>query len=71
MQGAGGWALSRVVGVFKKGGPAAADNYRPISLLEAACKLLAAMFAARLSRALGGAGRGTQYGFRAGRSTTD
>eukprot|EP00969_Alexandrium_andersonii_P079812 3518637-Alexandrium_andersonii.AAC.1 len=56
---------------LNKGNPALAENYRRSSWLESARELFAAILAARLSEALGGAIRDTQYGLRQGRSTTD
>eukprot|EP00969_Alexandrium_andersonii_P105467 4653022-Alexandrium_andersonii.AAC.1 len=60
-----------VVGIFKKGGYRLPQNYRPISLLEAAYKLLCRVVATRLQRALNGVVNSTQYGFMAERSTLD
>eukprot|EP00969_Alexandrium_andersonii_P051292 2253470-Alexandrium_andersonii.AAC.1 len=48
-----GWSKADVVGIFKKGSHRLPANYRPISLLEAAYKLLCRVIAARLQVALG------------------
>ena len=64
------WAEFSVVPIFKKGNVALPENYRPISLLQAAYKIFSSM----LLQHLLGAGadkrlRQTQFGFRAGHST--
>ena len=65
------WRTSRVVGIFKKGDAGDPANYRPISLLQTGYKIYARMLARRLSDGLDGYIRGSQYGFRQGRSTAE
>ena len=68
----GEWLKARIAMIFKKGDPAACDNYRPISLLAIAYKLFAAMIKQRLLAA-GADNRlwRSQFGFRTKRSTED
>jgi len=63
--------LARVVLIFKKGDTANLKNYRPISLLNAIYKLLAAMIQVSLADKMEGVLQKTQYGFRKNRSTAD
>ena len=62
---------ARVVLIFKKGDRADLANYRPISLLNSICKLLAAIIPTRLAKWLNEILRPTQYGFRKKRGTAD
>ena len=45
------WMVSRVTLLFKKGDPAACENYRPISLLAIGYKILASILLTRLKKA--------------------
>jgi hypothetical protein len=63
--------MAVVVGPFNNGSAVDLANYRPISLLQSACKLYGRILVARLQIGLGGALRRTQYGFRRGRSTPE
>eukprot|EP00969_Alexandrium_andersonii_P351742 15436110-Alexandrium_andersonii.AAC.1 len=65
------WRQAEVVAIFKKGSPHLPANYRPISLLNTAYKLYAAVIASRLLRIVESKLRRTQYGFRNARSTGD
>ena len=65
------WKHADVVTIFKKGSTQLPSNYRPISLLSVAYKLLASMMLERLRA--GGCEkflRRTQFGFRANHSTS-
>ena len=65
------WYLATVVSIFKgKGSDTDVSNYRPISLLNASYKILASLIQTRLAKASEPKLRNTQYGFRAGRSTS-
>ena len=59
-----------VATIFKKGDPKLQENYRPISLLNAIYKLTAAMVKHRIEEGADRELQKTQYGFRAGRRTT-
>ena len=66
------WHEARVTSIFKKGDPSSCDNYRPISLLNIAYKMFAAILLNRLRDA--GADERlwrTQFGFRRRRGTQD
>ena len=66
------WKHSTVVTLFKKGDTSLPSNYRPISLLCVAYKVIASLLLDRLKA--GGTERRihqSQYGFRPGRGTTD
>eukprot|EP00969_Alexandrium_andersonii_P202831 8962410-Alexandrium_andersonii.AAC.1 len=65
------WGEAEVVGIFKKGAPDVAENYRPISLLNVTYKIYAAILARRLHECIGHKLRATQFGFRHSRSTGD
>ena len=65
------WVEARVVSIFKnKGSDADPGSYRPISLLNSVYKIYAAMLQTRLAESFDERLRGTQYGFRSHRSTT-
>ena len=60
-----------MVSIFKnKGSDADPGSYRPISLLNSVYKIYAAMLQTRLAESFDERLRGTQYGFRSHRSTT-
>ena len=59
-----------VVSIYKKGDSALLENYRPISLLNACYKIVAAVVKERLDQGLDPWLMQTQYGFRKGRSTS-
>ena len=66
------WHMARVCLIFKKGDPSLSENYRPISLLNLAYKIYAALMLHRLKK--GGVDDciwPTQFGFKAGRGTVD
>ena len=66
------WHLAQVTTIYKKGDPGDCGNYRPICLLNAACKVFSMVLLRRLQAA--GAGErvsSTQFGFRTERSTED
>ena len=66
------WATASVALLYKKGDPAACDNYRPICLLSIAYKLFASMMKERLLQAgVEKALWSSQFGFRSGYSTED
>ena len=60
---------ARVVHIYKKGNTSDLANYRPISLLNAMYKLLAAITHERLSTGIDKKLHKTQYGFRKAKST--
>jgi len=60
-----------VVGIYKKGAAKDPANYRPISLLLTAYKLLGRTMACRLQAALDAALSHTQFGFRRGQSMAE
>ena len=63
---------SKVKEIFKKGDPAQCCNYRPISLLNLAYKVLASLLLLRLKNAEGDNYLWhTQFGFRGGHGTAD
>ena len=66
------WRSATVISLFKKGDTSMPSNYRPISLLAVAYKVLAALLFNRLKTG-GTEGRiqESQYGFRPGRGTSD
>ena len=65
------WRQALVVEIYKgKGSTADPNNYRPISLLSTAYKLMARILQQRLEKAIDHRLRDTQFGFRAGRSTS-
>ena len=63
-------AIANIVTIFKKGSVEDPNNYRPIALLQTLYKLQAAMLRNRLIDALDQRINKAQYGFRAGKSTT-
>ena len=64
------WSEATVVSIFKgKGDPTDPASYRPISLLNAAYKLYAAILQKRLAAELEHRLRASQFGFRAHRGT--
>ena len=64
------WKHATVVTPFKKGNTALPENYRPISLLSVAYKVLASLILTRLRQSgVEQRLRSTQFGFRAKRST--
>ena len=66
------WREARVAMLFKKGDPALASNYRPISLLAVSYKMFAAILLDRLREA-GAESRiwHSQFGFKRGSGTRD
>ena len=65
------WLEARVVAIFKgKGVDKDPANYRPISLLSMAYKILASMIQAKLSKLYESDLRTSQYGFRPNRGTS-
>ena len=65
------WQKALVVEFYKgKGSTADPNNYRPISLLSTAYKLMARILQQRLEKAIDHRLRDIQFGFRAGRSTS-
>ena len=65
------WQQALVVEIYKgKGCTADPNNYRPISLLSTAYKLMVRILQQRLEKAIDDRLRDTQFGFRAGRSTS-
>ena len=66
------WKKALIVSIYKgKGSDSDPANYRPISLLSTFYKISASLLQIRLAAAHNHHLRDTQYGFRAGRSTTD
>jgi hypothetical protein len=65
------WQETILIPVFKKGDAKRCSNYRGISLLPIAGKLLSGIILKRLSAHLDSLTPDTQAGFRAGRSTMD
>ena len=66
------WSIAAVTCIYKKGDPADCDNYRPISLLCIAEKIIAAILKQRILDAGADADLWpSQFGFRAGRGTED
>jgi len=63
------WRRALVVGIHRKRKATEPANYRPISLLSTAYKLLGRIVATRMQEGLEESLRQTQYGFRRGRST--
>ena len=66
------WHIAKVCPIYKKGDPAACDNYRPISLVSVLYKVYATILLNRLKSA--GAEKrlwSRQFGFRSKRSTED
>ena len=61
---------ARVVSLYKKGDSSKLENYRPISLLQTFYKIIAALIKNRLAQGLEQWIMNTQYGFRAGKSTS-
>lgn len=61
---------ARVASLYKKGDSNLQDNYKPISLLNLMSKIIATIIKFRLEACLEGELMATQFGFRAGRSTT-
>ena len=59
-----------VVSIYKKGDASKLENYRPISLLTACYKIVAALLKERLDKGLDKWLMATQYGFRKGKSTS-
>ena len=65
------WQQALVVEIYKgKGSTADPNNYRPISLLSTAYKLMARILQQRLEKAIDHRLRNTKFGFPAGRSTS-
>jgi hypothetical protein len=65
------WSQATVVEIFKgKGSHTDPEMYRPISLLCTAYKIFARVLQTRLEKAIDHKLRGTQFGFRANRSTS-
>ena len=66
------WHTARVTAIFKKGNPAACENYRPISLLSIGYKIFAFILLRRL-KSVGAENRiwPTQFGFKSRSGTTD
>ena len=62
---------AKVVLIFKKGDKEDISNYRPISLLNNAYKIMAAITQKRLSDKIDEHMQHTQYGFRKNRGTAD
>ena len=54
-----GWKVAEVTAIFKKGSPAEAGNYRPVSLTSVVCKMMESLI--RIMR-------DEQHGFKQGRS---
>ena len=65
------WREAEVVAIFKKGSAVDPANYRPISLLQTAYKIMGKILTRRLETGLEGKLRETQFGFRKGRSTSE
>ncbi len=65
------WAEAIIATPYKKGDSLLPDNYRPITLLNAAYKLYARMLHHRLQQLHSEKVRPTQFGFRKGHSTDD
>ena len=65
------WREAEVIAIFKKGDSADPSNYRPISLLQTAYKIMGKLLAKRLEQGLESYIRETQFGFRKGRSTAE
>lgn len=65
--------MSHVVPVHKKGSKSAVENYRPVSLLSVAGKVLEGIIAAQLTKHLESQNllSGRQFGFRKGCSAAD
>ena len=55
--------------IYKKGNPECLENYRPISLLQATYKILAALIKERIDAGIDQYVHKTQYGFRKAKST--
>jgi len=62
--------LANVASIFKKGDSSKLANYRPISLLQASYKIMAALIKERLDAGLDQVIYKTQYGFRHDKSTS-
>jgi len=62
---------SRVVFIRKKGDTSNLNNYRPISLSNTIYKIYARILQQRIAEGIDEALQETQYGFRAGKSTSD
>lgn len=65
------WGTAIVLPLFKKGDKAVCKNYRGISLLDIALKILEAIIATRIRPALDAVTRENQAGFRPGRGCID
>ena len=65
------WETAVVLPLFKKGDKSVCKNYRGISLLDIALKILEAIVATRLRRPLNEITRENQAGFRPGRGCVD
>ena len=65
------WNLSVLCPVFKKGDPSVCSNYRGISLLSIAYKVLSSVICERLKPIVAHLSGPYQCGFRPGKSTTD
>lgn len=61
---------ANIASIYKKGNPKLQENYRPIFLLNSIYKLYASFLQRRLAKAIDPDLLNTQYGFRAGRSTS-
>ena len=64
------WREAMVVALFKKHCPLEASNYRPIALLNSFYKLFACVLRCRLAKYVEDRLRGSQYGFRPARSSS-
>ena len=65
------WEAGEIIALYKKHNPSKPENYRPISLLNTAYKLYAALLCTRLQIGLRDRTRPNQYGFQADKSTAD
>ena len=61
---------AKVASLYKKGNPDLQGNYRPISLLSAFYKIIAAVIQQRLAASLEPLIMKTQFGFRTGKGTS-
>ena len=65
------WKTAVVIPIHKKGDRTRCSNYRGISLLDVASKILEAVILGRIRKCVDGCLRENQCGFRPGRSTVD
>ena len=61
--------LATVASIYEKGDSSNLENYRPISLLQTAYKIVASLIKERLDAGIDHVVHKTQYGFRRARST--